>query len=149
MVKSCTEKTGLDLIFSDKILESLELIAGEEASDAHKIVVGEVSRLISYLPISAKSEQNVTKLAGRKIFSSVIVDQLKSEYPIMLNEALLALNVLVNLSYGEFKEQLKCSKLNENLRLVFGKDVLPIEMRLNALKLFKFLLDKSKSLIGL
>jgi len=143
LVKSLTDATGLKLIFSDKTLESFELIAGDETPEPHKIVAGEISRLICYLPIAAKSERNVSRLAGLKVFTRVVVGQLKSEHPIMLNEALLALNVLVNLSYGEFKEQLRGSQLNENLRWVFERDVLPVEMRLNALKLFKFLLDKS------
>ena len=69
---------------------------------------------------------------------------MKSEHPIMLNEALLALNVLVTISYRDFKSQLKDSNLNQNLRELFEKEKMPIEMKLNSLKLFKFIVEKSK-----
>jgi len=60
----------------------------------------------------------------------------------MFNEALLALNVLVAFDYRGFHELLKSSLLNENLKEMFIKESMPIEMRINAIKLLKFLLDK-------
>lgn len=98
LVKSCTDKTGLDLIFEDKNLKTLEKIVSDDSMD-HHTVIGESSRLVCYLPIAAKSEKNISKMAKVKL-AAVIVKQLKTEHLIMLNEALLALNVLVTISYG-------------------------------------------------
>lgn len=98
MVKNCTQKTGLDLIFNAKTLETFEKIAVKP--DDHPIIVGESSRLCCYLPIAAKSEANIEKFCQYK-FIPVICNQLNSEHMIMLNEALLALNFLVTINYSK------------------------------------------------
>lgn len=141
LVKNCTDKTGLDIIFSDSNLETIEKIA-LDVSIEHFTVIGESNRLICYLPIAAKFERNIIKLSKFQ-FVGIIVKQFKSEHFIMLNEGLLALNVLITINYGAFRDQLKSSDFNDNLKALFVKEAMPIEMRLNALKLFKFLVDKN------
>ena len=98
MVKSCNEKNGLNLIFEEKVLEALEKIP---TSCDHAGIIGESSRLICYLPIAAKSEKNLAKLAAFK-FINIICDQLDCPHLIMINEALLALNVIVTVDYSNF-----------------------------------------------
>lgn len=43
--------------------------------------------------------------------------------------------------------QFKSSNLSESLKSVFQKKAIPIEMNLNAMRLFKFLLEKSNEYI--
>ena len=100
LVKSCTEKTDLDLIYSEAALGDLEAITSGTCD--HPTLVGESTRLICYLPIAARSENNVKKLSKFK-FIEVIVNQLKSDHFIMVNEALLALNVLFTINFGNLK----------------------------------------------
>lgn len=96
MVKSCTSNNGLDLIF-----DSLEMFANIVINPGdHPIIVGESSRLACYLPIAAKSEINIEKFCQHK-FVPVICNQLNTEHLIMLNEALLALSVLVTVNYSK------------------------------------------------
>jgi hypothetical protein len=140
LIKNCTEKTGLDLVFDAKTLEILQLLA--ETPSQHMGVNGEASRLICYMPIAAKTEKRVKDFCRFKLIS-MITNQLKSEYLIMLNEALLALNVLVTIDYSVSCAQLKSAKLSEHLKGVIQRKQLPIEMCLNSMRLFKFLLDKN------
>lgn len=100
LVKNCTDKTGLNQIFEDTVLEKISQIAN--SPQEHAGVTGESSRLVCYLPIAAKSEKNIAKFSKFK-FIDVICTQLKSEHLIMLNEALLALNVLLTVDYSNFK----------------------------------------------
>lgn len=97
LVKSCTDKTGLDLIFADTALGAFEAVTGGTCD--HPTLVGESTRLICYLPIAARTENNIKKLSKFK-FIEVIVNQLKGEHFIMVNEALLALNVLFTINFG-------------------------------------------------
>lgn len=161
MVKNCNQTNGLDLIFEKKSFEIIERIATNPGD--HPIIVGESSRLVCYLPIAAKSEINIEKICQHK-FIPIICNQLSSEHLIMLNEALLALNVIVTISYSNLQlfyfifynfitnfnilgaafEQLKESSLNENLKKCLSKEKIPLEMILNALKLFEFIFEKRK-----
>lgn len=140
LIKSCTVETGLDLVFADNALSSLEKTALETSE--HPGLIGESTRLVCYLPIAGKSEKNITKL-GQYKFIEVIAKQLKCEHFIMVNEALLALNVLITINYGVFSDQLKASQFHDNFKSLLVKETMPIEMRLNALKLLKFLVDKN------
>ena len=99
LIKACTDKTGLPLIFEEKTLELLETLANNPSE--HMGVTGETSRLICYMPIAAKTEQRIKEFCRFKMIGT-IANQLKSEYLIMLNEALLALNVLVTIDYSKF-----------------------------------------------
>lgn len=141
MVKNCNSQNGLELIFDLKSLELFEKIANNPQD--HPTLTGESSRLSCYLPIAAKSEVNIEKFCKFK-FIPIICNQLGSEHPIMLNEALLALNVLVTINYRASHEQLKHSSLNENLTKCLLNEKLPFEMKLNALKLFKLIFEKRK-----
>ena len=98
LVKSCTEKTGLGLIFNDEVLLKIETIANN--TQEHPGLAGESSRLCCYLPIAAKSEKNLEKYCKFK-FISVVCNQIASEHFIMLNEALLAINVLITINYSK------------------------------------------------
>lgn len=98
LVKSCTEKTGLAIVFDSKTLGLIEEICGKK--EEHPGVVGESSRLVCYLPIAAKSEKYMKKFCEFK-FIDIVCAQLKSEHLIMLNEALLALNVLTTIDYSK------------------------------------------------
>ena len=100
LVKHCTDQTGLELVFTQEMIESFERIATEESSEQFTII-GESTRLVCYLPIAAKSEKNLATLRRAKIVE-IICKQLKSEHPIMFNEALLALNVLVAFDYSKY-----------------------------------------------
>lgn len=100
MVKSCTSSNGLDLIFDS--LEIFETIVNNPGD--HPIVAGESSRLACYLPIAAKSEINIEKFCKYK-FIPVVCNQLSTEHLIMLNEALLALNVLTSINYSKLRCQ--------------------------------------------
>ena len=97
LIKGCTDKTGLDLLFEKNTLEILEILANNPTE--HAGIMGETSRLLCYMPIAAKTEKRIKEFCTFKIIS-IIVGQLKSEYLIMLNEALLALNVLVTIDYS-------------------------------------------------
>ena len=96
MVKSSTENNGLDLIFEEKTLEALEKIP---SSYEHAGIIGESSRLICYLPVAAKYEKNYQKFSKFK-FVDVICTQMESAHLIMINEGLIALNVLVTIDYS-------------------------------------------------
>lgn len=98
LVKSCTDKTGLDLIFDDKTLDILEKLV--ENPSQHAGIMGEASRLICYMPIAAKNEMRIKSFCKFELIKS-ITNQLKSDHLIMLNEALLALNVLVAIDYSK------------------------------------------------
>jgi hypothetical protein len=98
LIKSCTDKTGLDLIFDDKTLEILEQLIANPSH--HAGIMGEASRLISYMPIAAKNEMRIKSFCKFELIKS-ITNQLKSDHLIMLNEALLALNVLVAIDYSK------------------------------------------------
>lgn len=139
MVRNCAASTGLDLIFDKKQLEQFEKIANNP--EDHPTLMGESSRLSCYLPIAAKSETNIEKFCQFK-FIPIVCNQLGSEHAIMINEALLALNVLVTINYRASHDQLKQSTLNEYLIKCFLNEKLPIEMKLNGLKLFKFIFEK-------
>ncbi len=130
----------------------------------HAGVKGELSRLICYLLfLSIKYPklnliENLTKLNA----FDIIIDQLKSEHSIMVNEALLSLNICVNFSYRNYfnilnflnpslslslyldicSDKLKESKLNELFEDLFKRENLPVEVNLNYLKLFTCLLQK-------
>ena len=99
IIKSSTEKNGLDILFEDKTLGILEALV-ENPSD-HMGIMGETSRLICYMPIAAKNEARIKSFCRFKLIKMISL-QLKSEHLIMLNEALLALNVLVAIDYCMF-----------------------------------------------
>ena len=84
--------------------EILQNFIQTRSSSDHAGVKGELSRLICYLLfLSIKYPklsliENLTKLNA----FDIIIDQLKSEHSIMVNEALLSLNICVNFSYRNF-----------------------------------------------
>ncbi len=141
LIKNCTEKNGLALIFENEFLERIEKIAKNPQD--HPGVAGESSRLVCYLPLAAKSEKNILKFLNFQMLS-VICDQVNNEHFIMINEALLALNVLITVNYRASRDQLKSAELSKKLLKLFEKAKLPIEMGMNSLKMFKILFDKSK-----
>jgi hypothetical protein len=98
LVKSSTDKTGLDLVFNDKTLGILEDLS--ENPSEHAGIMGETSRLICYMPVAAKTEIRIKNFCKFQLIK-MITTQLKSEHLIMLNEALLALNVLVAIDYSK------------------------------------------------
>jgi len=100
LVKNCTEKTGLDLIFSPETLKMLEEICLNPRD--HLGIKGESTRIACYLPIAAKSEQRLHEFCKYN-FVDLICHQLKSDYLILVNEALLALNVIIMIGYSNFK----------------------------------------------
>ncbi|CAF0705142.1 unnamed protein product [Brachionus calyciflorus] len=140
LVKSCNEKNGLSLIFTDNVLEKIEKISNNPQE--HAGVAGESSRLCCYLPIAAKSERNIEKYCQFK-FINIVCQQLKSEHLIMLNEASLAVNVLIAINYRACFIQLKESTLNENLKYLFEKESVLNEIRINLFKIFKSLFERS------
>ncbi len=99
LIKSCNENNGLQLIFQDSALERIEKLALNPQD--HPGIAGESSRLACYLPLAAKSETNILKFCSFSM-AGVISLQLKSEHLIMVNEALLAVNVLVTIGYRKF-----------------------------------------------
>jgi hypothetical protein len=96
LAKSCNETNGLQLVFEDSSLESIERLALNPQD--HPGIAGESSRLACYLPLAAKSEKNILKFCSFSM-TGVISLQLKSEHLIMVNEALLAINVLITIGY--------------------------------------------------
>ena len=98
LVKYCSEQTGLDLIFEEKSLDQIENAARNTFD--HPIIAGESSRLVCYLPIAAKNEKRVEKMLKFKLVD-IICNQLKSDHFIMVNEAVLALNLLVTVNYSK------------------------------------------------
>lgn len=97
LVKQCSEKNGLDLIFSDETLGKIEKIAHNPQE--HPGVGGESSRLCCFLPIAAKSEKNLEQYSKFN-FIDIICSQMLSNHSIMINEAILALNVLATIAYS-------------------------------------------------
>jgi hypothetical protein len=85
----------------------LESIVHTAATIDHAGVKGESSRLLCYLVlVSIKYPklsliENLTKLNA----FDIVVGQLKSEHAIMVNEALLSLNICANFSYSELSIQ--------------------------------------------
>jgi hypothetical protein len=100
LIKNSNDSLGLNLVFEDENLKLIESIVDDQRSIDHAGVIGESSRLLSYLPIVAKTEARIKQLCKYK-FINTICKMLKSEYLVMLNEALLALNVLVTISYSK------------------------------------------------
>jgi hypothetical protein len=106
LAKSCTTTSnGLTSLFNEMNLKKLfDIVKSSIILEMHKGVWGETSRLVCYLPIAAKSEANIRKLAQfNDNFIKTICEQLKSDHFIMINEALLALNVLIAIDYSKFK----------------------------------------------
>ena len=97
LIRNSTDKTGLDIVFSNENLKCIESIVN--ANNEHLGIIGESSRLACYLPLAAKTEQRILQFCQMKMIN-VITKQLKSEYLIMLNEALLALNILATINYS-------------------------------------------------
>lgn len=139
LIKTCTDKTGLDLVFSDETLSSLEKLA--KNSQDHVIIAGESSRLVCYLPIAAKNEKRIKSLLKYE-FIEVVCAQLKSEHFIMVNEAVLALNVLLTVDYRGCFEQLQKSSIKETFKTLFQKEIVPIEIRTNELVLFDLIINR-------
>lgn len=99
LVKQCSDKNGLSLIFSNEILEKIEMVAKNPQD--HPGVAGESSRLCCYLPIAAKSEKNLDQFCRFNLIP-IICKQTVSDHQIMVNEAILALNVLASIAYSNF-----------------------------------------------
>lgn len=98
LVKNCTEKTGLDLIFSHETLKMLEEVCLNPRD--HLGIKGESTRIACYLPIVAKSERRLHEFCKYN-FIDIVCHQLKSDYLILVNEALLALNVIIMIAYSK------------------------------------------------
>jgi hypothetical protein len=96
LVRNCTEQTGLQLLFEDSALATIESLAFNPHE--HPGIAGESSRLACYLPLAAKSEKNLLKFCARNMIP-VISLQLKCSHFIMVNEALLAINVMITINY--------------------------------------------------
>ena len=120
LVKNCNEKNGLLVIFEESSLHEIEKIALNPQD--HPGLVGESSRLVCYLPLAAKSEKNVARFCNYKMVG-VISAQLKSEHLIMINEALMALNVLVAINYSKLPKKLL--ELNDYFSIVFKSRCMP------------------------
>lgn len=86
-------------MFESKSLELVESVANNTYE--HMGIVGESSRLVCYLPVAAKTEARIKEFCKFKLIG-VVCKQLKTEHLIMLNEALLALNVLITIDYSKF-----------------------------------------------
>lgn len=99
LIKNCNDNLGLNNVFEDENLKLIEGIVDDQRTIDHAGVIGESSRLLCYLPIVAKTEARIKQLCKYKFINS-ICKLLKNEHLIMLNEALLALNVLVTISYS-------------------------------------------------
>jgi hypothetical protein len=99
LLKSFNETNGLNILFEEANLERFVSIAN--SPNEHAGIAGESTRLVCYLPIAAKSEKNILKLSKLNIINAINVN-LKSDYLIMLNEALLAINVLVTIAYSKY-----------------------------------------------
>ncbi|RNA18157.1 rap1 GTPase-GDP dissociation stimulator 1 isoform X1 [Brachionus plicatilis] len=140
LVKYCSDKNGLNIIFSDEILEKVEKIANNPQE--HPGVTGESSRLCCYLPMAAKNEQNMDKYC-KFSFINIVCKQLLSNHLIMINEAVLALNVLTTIAYRACSDKLKESSMNENVINLFEKESLAGEIKINLFQLFKILFEKS------
>ncbi len=100
LIKSSNDSLGLIFVFQDENLKLIENIVDDQRSIDHAGVIGESSRLLCYLPIVAKTEARIRQLCKYKFINS-ICKMLNSEHLVMLNEALLALNVLVTISYSK------------------------------------------------
>ncbi len=98
LVKNCTEKNGLDSIFSPETLKMFEEICLNPRD--HLGIKGESTRIACYLPIAAKSEPRLLEFCKYN-FVDLICHQLKSDYLILVNEALLALNVIIMIAYSK------------------------------------------------
>ena len=74
------------------------------ATVEHAGVKGELSRLLCYLMLISIKYPKLSLIENLTKFNAfdIIVNQLKSEHAIMINEALLSLNICANFSYGKF-----------------------------------------------
>jgi hypothetical protein len=106
LIKNCSTlatTTNVECIFADATLKRLEELACVEQ---HAGVRGELTRLVCQLPIVGAATKPVgnkrlyERLANFKLLIEPICAQLGSEHLIMLNESLLALNVLVTVDYS-------------------------------------------------
>lgn len=103
LVRSCTLANGLETIFAETSLRRFEELSTTSLSvEHHAGVRNELSRLVCLLPLAGASRAEHKRLFDRlaqfKIVQ-IICGQLSSEHFIMLNEALIAVNVLVAVDY--------------------------------------------------
>ena len=155
LVRSCSDKSGgaLDDVFSSSadgdFLATLEQVLDTKACVEHPSVAGESSRLVCYLPVAAKSEKRMRLLGtGHVRLVHAVCSQLASEHWVMVNEALLALNVLTVVDYASCVDALRTSVVDERMRALFGEQrqaTMPVEITLNLMRLFKFLYERRES----
>lgn len=103
LIRTCSVRTGLEAVFADETLRRFEHI--HATVEHHAGVRNELSRLLCLMPLAsasrAENKHLFDRLGQHKTIVDIICNQLSSEHFIMLNEALIAINILVTVDYSK------------------------------------------------
>jgi hypothetical protein len=148
IVRSCSDKSGaLDVVYDAAFLAYVEQTLNAKTCMEHPSVAGELTRFVCYLPVAAKNEQRMRAFCSHARLTQAVCAQLACEHWVMVNEAVLALNVLTTIDYASCAACLRASRdLDTNMQALFGEQrqaTMPLEITLNLIRLFKFLYDRS------
>lgn len=106
LIRSCQIRNGLEAVFAETTLRRFEELSLSTAAEHHAGVRNELSRLVCLLPLAgasrAESKHLFDRLSKFKIVK-IICGQLASEHLVMLNEALIAVNILITIDYSKNK----------------------------------------------
>lgn len=106
MVRVCAAHNEVEPVFAVASLRRIEELC---AVQPHAGVRNECSRLVCLLPLAAagraENKHLFDRLADGLKLVHVMCDQMASEHFIMINEALLALSVLITVDYRKYLTQ--------------------------------------------
>lgn len=101
LIRTAARRGDIKSVYDEACLSRLDEITSIEQ---HVGVKNELSRLVCQLPLAAATKTEFKplfdRLAGYSKLVELVVNQLASEHLIMINEALLALNVIVTVDYS-------------------------------------------------
>jgi len=141
LVRSVKGEAQMAPVCDERVLEA---VCGFARRCEHVGVRNEAVRLVAYLALAAAKFPPLGLFAklARLGAVDVLVELVASEHVLMVNEALLALNVFANFAFGECGARLGEMRVLDALMRLLERRDLPVEMQLNVFKLVTCLVEQ-------